>query len=150
MQLCFDHEFIVETPGVYASSINGKVERDLQTIINIVCIQLLSCGHRKYLWYLFYQYTVRIIYCLINRDLGKYPIIDWYKHNNISYIIPFSDLVIWGCKIYTTNYKTGKKELEPRTNIDTCSWPTATYPYRIPPNKYVLLIGYCNYTKVII
>ena len=45
MELCIDHEIIVEINGGYSSSINGKVERPRQTIKNIVCIQLLSCEH---------------------------------------------------------------------------------------------------------
>ena len=39
MQICFDHEIIVKTTGGYASSMNGKVEHNTQTINNTVHIK---------------------------------------------------------------------------------------------------------------
>ena len=65
----------------------------------MVCIQFLSRVNSYELLYLFYQYTIWLIYHFINRQLVKALIVAWYKHNNISYTIPFADFVIWGCKI---------------------------------------------------
>ena len=67
IQLCFDHDIIFKTTGGYASPINRKVELPHQIIKNMVCIQLISCGHTDNLWCFCYQYTIWLIYRLINR-----------------------------------------------------------------------------------
>ena len=85
----FDYDIISETTGVYASSINGKVECTHPTIKNMVRIQLLSRGHTDDPWCFCYHYIVRIIYRLINMRLGTHPIVSWYKHKNIYYVIPY-------------------------------------------------------------
>ena len=150
MQPCIEHEVIVDTNGGYASSINRKVERPYQTINNIVWIKLISCGHQYKTWCFYYQYTIWLIYRLINRHIGTDPIVDWYKHNNISYNITFTDLFISECKIYIINYKQGKNALDPYTNTYPYTFPPAIYPYLIPPSTYGLFTGYPNSTNIII
>ena len=112
MQICFDHEIIVKTTGGYASSMNGKVEHNPQTINNAVHIKILPLGHNNDPWCFCYQYTIFLIYCPINMWLGTPPIFSWYKTKNIYYNTPFSELVIWGWEFYIINYKQGKKELD--------------------------------------
>ena len=90
MQLCVDHEYIVETIWKYDSSINWKVYRPHQTMNNMFCIQLLSCGQRYDLWCVCYQYTIWIISWIINRCLGISTIFAWHNHKNVFYTIPFT------------------------------------------------------------
>ena len=116
----------------------------------MVCIQILSCVQRYELLYLFYQYTIWLIYHFINRQLVKALIVAWYKHNNISYTIPFADFVIWGCKNYTINYKQGKYSLDPRTNTDPRDFTPFMDPSLIPQSTYGFFVVYSNSTKVII
>ena len=147
MQIFIEHEVIVETTVWYEYSINVKVEHPQQTINNMVHIKLLSYGHSAGLWCFCYQYTIWIISRLINRRMGKDPIVSWYSNKNIYYIIPFTDLVIWILKIYIINYKQRKKELGPRTNIDPFVCPPYIDPYLFPQSADGLLMGYSNYTK---
>ena len=136
MQLCFDHDAIVETTGGYASSINGNSECLHQTIKNMVNIQLISYGYRSYLWCFCYQYIIWILYCIINWFLGTSPIDDWYKYINISYTIPFTELLLWGCNIYIIKSNQGKKVLYPRTNIYPCDCPPDVDPSIITTSEY--------------
>ena len=128
MKLCIDHEVIVETIGDYYSSINGNLENPHQTTKNMVCIKILYSVHIDEPWCFCYQYTIWIIYHLIIRRLGTYTIVACYKHKNISYTIPFTDLFIWRYKSYIINYKQGKKALDPLTNTYTCAFLPAIYP----------------------
>ena len=88
------------------------MESPHQTMNNMVIIQLLSCGHNNKIWCLCYQYTICTIYRLINRWLGTPTVVDLYAHKNIYCTIPFSELIIWGCKIYIINSKQVKKALD--------------------------------------
>ena len=125
---------IVETTGGYSSTINVKVERPHQTIKNMVQIQLISCVHSGELWCFCYQCTICIISRLINRHLGTDTIAAWYKHKNISYAIPFTDFVNWGCKIYIINSKQVEKALGTCTNTDPCVIPPAIEPSFLLPS----------------
>ena len=150
MNLCIEHEFIVETTGDYSSSINGKVENPHQITKNMVCIQILYRGHSDELWCFCYQYTIWIIYHLINRRLGTDTIVYCYKHKKISYTIPFIEIFIWRYKIYIINYKQGKKALDPLTNTYPCAYRPTIYPYLIPPSEDGFFARYYNYTKATI
>ena len=90
----------------------------------MVSIRILSRGHHDIIWCFCYQYTTWIISLVINMLLGKSPTVAWYKHKNICYIIPFTDLVIWVCNIYILDSKQQKNILDPRTS---------TYPFVCPP-----------------
>ena len=106
--------------------------------------------HTNDLWCFCYQYTIWIICFSVNRCLGIYPIVDWYKYNNVYYITPFEELVIWGWKFYITNPKQGKKALDPRTNTYTLSCNPAIDSSLLPPSVYGFFVVYSNPKKVII
>ena len=75
MQLCIDHEVIVDTTRCCVSLIKGKVQHPHQTIKNMFRIQFLSHGHSNEPCCLCYQYTIWLIYHIINRRLNTDPIV---------------------------------------------------------------------------
>ena len=116
----------------------------------MVCIQLLSRGHSDELCCFCYKYTTWLMSGLINRLLGMAPISAWYNHNIIFYTIPFTDLVIWRCKIYIINSKKENKALDPCTNTYPCAFPPSIYPLLLPQSVDGFFMGYYNSTKVVI
>ena len=82
-------------------------------------------------------------------SLDTATIADWYKHENISYSILFTELFIWVRNIYVNNSKQGKNALDLRTNMDPCAFPPANNPSIIPPSDDGLLVVYSNFTNVI-
>ena len=150
MQICFYHEVIVETTSAYASSINWKLGLPDHIINNMVRIQLLSHGHSYNLWCLCCHYIFCIISFLINIHLVTAPIVSWYKHRNISYTIPFVELVIWGWKFYIVNSKQRKMSLYLCTNKDPCVCPPDIYPSILLPSADFFILVYSNSKKFII
>ena len=149
MQLWIKHEVILEITEVYIYSINGEVKLPHKTINDMVRIQLLFHVKTGELWCFCYQYTNLIIFRLMNRRLGTATIL-WYKHKNIYYTIPFTDLVILGWKNYINKSKQEKMALNTHNNTDTCAFPPAIYPYSNLQNEYWFYTRYSNCTKVII
>ena len=71
MKICFYREFVFNTTGGCASSINRNGERPHQTINNMVRIQFFSRVQFHSIWLFYWQYTILIISRLINSHLGK-------------------------------------------------------------------------------
>ena len=54
MKTCHNMNSIVQTIGVYASSINGKIESPIKTRSNITRAIILNSSHKKELWFFAY------------------------------------------------------------------------------------------------
>ena len=84
-----------------------------RTFKNIIRDQLISHVHDDKLWCFCYQYSVWMVFCLINCLIGTTPTIPCFK---VKYKIKLWEMIIWGCKVYVVNSKDGKKSLDPRTS----------------------------------
>ena len=60
MKTCHNMNIIVQTTGVYASYINGKIGSPNKKIANTTRSLLLNSSHKKELWCFDYQYAIWI------------------------------------------------------------------------------------------
>ena len=58
MRTCHNMNIIVQTKGVYESSLNGKSESHDKTLYHITRAILLNSSYKKELWFFAYQYVI--------------------------------------------------------------------------------------------
>ena len=102
---------IVQTTGIYESSLNGKIKSSSKTLSNITGALLLNSSHKKELWCLVYRYAICVSRRTENRLRGDVPYFLWngsrssYKH-----------IKIWGVRVYSINGGVTRNNLDGRSH----------------------------------
>ena len=99
---------IVQTTGVYASSLNGKSEsHNNNKLSNITKTLLLNSSQNKELWCFSYHYAICLSFQTENRLCGDVPNFLW--HGTIP---SYKNIKILGVLIYIINVCVTRKKLD--------------------------------------
>ena len=99
----------LQTTGGYSSWLNGKSERHIQTISNMIHAAFYDSGLPMKLWCFNAEYQAYIYNSLLHTATNEQPEYYWYGiHRSIH------DLHIWGCSIHPITPHPTK--LQPRTS----------------------------------
>ena len=78
MKTCHNMNIIVQTIGIYASSLNSKIEIPNKTLANIKRALLLKSSHKKEIWCFAYKYYICLSCQTYNILCGDDNYFLWY------------------------------------------------------------------------
>ena len=102
---------IFQTIGGDASSINGKIESPNKKLSNITRNILLKSSHKKELFCFTYKYAIWLSRRNENIFRSDVPYFPWYGTRT-----PYKHINIWGVRVYITNGRATRKNLDDRSH----------------------------------
>ena len=114
MKTCHNMNTIVQTAGLYVSSINGKIEIHNKTLANITRDIILNSSHNKELWCFAYHYDICLSCITQNRFHGD--VIDLLLYGTRP---PYKHIKIWDVLVYIINARVTIKKLD---DISYCGY----------------------------